>query len=51
MPVYKGSPAPKPLAEQKRAAATGGDQRKLGLVLLLIALGAALAVYYLTGAA
>jgi protein phosphatase len=50
VPVYKGSPAPKPLAEQKKAA-TNGDQRKLGLVLLLIALGAALAVYYLTGAA
>lgn len=50
VPVYKGSPAPKPLAEQ-RAVAGGGDQRKLGLVLLLIALGAALAVYYLTGAA
>ncbi|HWA41327.1 MAG TPA: protein phosphatase 2C domain-containing protein [Gemmatimonadales bacterium] len=51
VPVYKGSPAPKPLAEQKKAVTEGGDQRKLGLVLLLIALGAALAVYYLTGAA
>lgn len=48
VPVYKGSPAPKPLAEQKKEA--GGD-KKLGLLLLVIALGAALAVYFLTGGA
>ena len=48
VPVYKGSPAPKPLATQKQEE--GGGVRKLGLVLLLIALGAAAAVYFLTGA-
>ena len=48
VPVYKGSPAPKPLAEQKKEQ--GGDKR-LGLFLLVIALGAALAVYFLTGGA
>ena len=46
VPVYTGSPAPKPLAAQKKG--TGGD-RKLGLFLLVVALGAALAVYFLTG--
>ena len=48
VPVYKGSPAPKPLAMQKQEE--GNGSRKLGLVLLLIALGAAAAVYFLTGA-
>ena len=50
VPVYKGSPAPKPLAEQEKAQGPGGDKR-LGLLLLVIALGAALAVYFLTGGA
>ena len=49
VPVYKGSPAPKPLAAQKPAESGAGSKR-LGLVLLLIALGAAAAVYFLTGA-
>ena len=48
VPVYKGSPAPKPLAAQKQEE--GAGVRRLGLVLLLIALGAAAAVYFLTGA-
>jgi len=48
--VYKGSPAPKPLAAQKKEQEQGGD-KKLGLLLLVIALGAALAVYFLTGGA
>ena len=48
VPVYKGSPAPKPLADQAKPQAA---DKKLGLLLLVIALGAALAVYFLTGAA
>jgi protein phosphatase len=51
VPVYKGSPAPKPLAEQKKAEPESKGSRGLGLVLLIIALGAALAVYFLVGAA
>jgi len=48
VPVYKGSPAPKPLAAKKQEE--GHGSKRLGLVLLLIALGAAAAVYFLTGA-
>lgn len=44
VPVYKGSPAPQPLAAKKQES---GD-KKLGLLLLIIALGAAFAVYLLT---
>jgi PPM family protein phosphatase len=52
VPVYKGSPAPKPLGTQKREKAEqNGGNRNLGLLLLVIALGAAAAVYFLTGGA
>ena len=54
VPVYTGSPAPKPLAEQQatRAAAPvrADGAGRLGLVLLLVALAAAAAVYFLTRA-
>lgn len=47
VPVYKGSPAPKPIGEIKPPTERG--DKRLGLVLLLVALGAAVAVYLLTG--
>jgi serine/threonine protein phosphatase PrpC len=48
VPVYKGSPAPKPIAVKKQEEARENGSRHLGVLLLLIALGAAAAVYFLT---
>ncbi|MEO6066820.1 MAG: protein phosphatase 2C domain-containing protein [Gemmatimonadales bacterium] len=49
VPVYKGSPAPEPIAARKPQPES--PSKRIGLVLLLIALGAAFAVYLLTGGA